>query len=109
MLRDTLAVVDSSAIHFPLTPEASDLTCRVFTTRKATVSLFRVRFAMHALDALERGDLDDWLRADLQTLFNAQDTAEMIDRYIPGRVQFLPLPANTSLPAVLPYRTRRLV
>ena len=108
-LRDTLAVVDTSAMHFPVTPEASDLTCRVFTTRKATVSLFRIRFAMHALDALERGDLDDWLRADLQTLFNAQDTAEMIDRYIPGRVQFLPLPANESLPAVLSDRTRRLV
>lgn len=78
--RDTLAAVDTSAIHFPVIPGASDLTCRVYTTRKATVSLFRVRFAMHALDALERGDLDAYLRADIDTLFLPQDSAMALVR-----------------------------
>lgn len=79
-LRDTLAAVDSSAIHFPVVSDESDLTCRIFSTRKATLSLLRLRFAMHALDALERGDLDDLLRQDLQTLFDQQDTVMALVR-----------------------------
>jgi hypothetical protein len=63
-----------NTVEFDGTVEKGDLTYNIVTTRKATVSLMRVRFAQHLLDVLERGDLDGQFRKDFELLFDPTDT-----------------------------------
>jgi hypothetical protein len=68
-LRDTLHVIDSGSVSLSNDAYESDLIFSFTTTRRTKIRYLRSRVSSHPFEALRTGELDDWLKEEIDLFY----------------------------------------